>query len=226
MVRLDRRDEGGFFVSIVEALGPARQAERLLGRKQARLVEAENTIRVDAIENIFGEMRRARQRDPPVGFRDLGANNSMFSRALCLSDGAPFEESLNEIGGEDSLLLERLTMRGLRFAWAARAGVVEWAPPRRLDWAYVCKRKFLSGQIRVFVQDMAEPGRGWRIAFWMVAGLMQFVVAGARASVPPVRPRAPSAPRPRPTAVSAKCCGRRVSARRSTGRASSPDVGE
>ena len=121
MVRLDRRDEGGFFVSIVEALGPARQAERLLGRKQARLVEAENTIRVDAIENVLGEMRRARQHDPPVGFRDFGANNSMFSRALCLSDGAPFEESLNEIGGEDSLLLERLTMRGLRFAWAARA---------------------------------------------------------------------------------------------------------
>ncbi|MCB1541118.1 MAG: glycosyltransferase family 2 protein [Rhodoblastus sp.] len=113
----------------------------------------------------------------------LGTNNSLFARALCLSDGAPFEESLNEIGGEDSLLLERLTMRGLRFAWAARAGVVEWVPPRRLDWAYVCKRKFLSGQIRVFVQDMAEPGRGWRIAFWMVAGLVQFVIAGALALV-------------------------------------------
>jgi len=109
----------------------------------------------------------------------LGTNNSMFERALCLSDGAPFEESLNEIGGEDSLLLERLTMKGFRFAWAARAGVVEWVPPRRLDWAYVCKRKFLSGQIRVFVQRMAEPGRAWRIAFWMVVGLLQFVSAGA-----------------------------------------------
>lgn len=109
----------------------------------------------------------------------LGTNNSMFERALCLSDGAPFEESLNEIGGEDSLLLERLTMRGFRFAWAARAGVVEWVPPRRLDWAYVCKRKFLSGQIRVFVQRMAKPGRAWRIAFWMVVGLLQFVAAGA-----------------------------------------------
>lgn len=109
----------------------------------------------------------------------LGTNNSMFERALCLSDGAPFEESLNEIGGEDSLLLERLTMKGFRFAWAARAGVVEWVPPRRLDWAYVCKRKFLSGQIRVFVQRMAEPGRAWRIAFWMIVGLLQFLAAGA-----------------------------------------------
>ncbi len=111
----------------------------------------------------------------------LGTNNSMFERALCLSDGAPFEESLNEIGGEDSLLLERLTMKGYRFAWAANAGVVEWVPPRRLDWAYVCKRKFLSGQIRVFVQNMAEPGRAPRIAFWMVVGLVQFVAAGALA---------------------------------------------
>ena len=113
----------------------------------------------------------------------LGTNNSMFDRALCLSDGAPFEESLNEIGGEDSLLLERLTMRGFRFAWAANAGVVEWVPPRRLDWAYVCKRKFLSGQIRVFVQQMAEPGRAPRIAFWMVVGLVQFVAAGILALV-------------------------------------------
>ena len=109
----------------------------------------------------------------------LGTNNSMFERALCLSDGAPFEESLNEIGGEDSLLLERLVMKGFAFAWAARAGVVEWVPPRRLDWAYVCKRKFLSGQIRVFVQRMAEPGRSWRIALWMLVGLVQFVAAGA-----------------------------------------------
>ncbi|MFV0281412.1 MAG: glycosyltransferase family 2 protein [Rhodoblastus sp.] len=109
----------------------------------------------------------------------LGTNNSMFDKAPCLSDAAPFEESLNEIGGEDSLLLERLVMKGVKFAWAARAGVVEWVPPRRLDWAYVCKRKFLSGQIRVFVQRMAEPGRNWRIAFWMVAGLVQFGLAGA-----------------------------------------------
>ena len=53
-------------------------------------------------------------------------------------------------------------MAGKRFHFAADARVVEWAPERRLTWAYVKKRKFLSGQIRVFVQAMARPGALWR----------------------------------------------------------------
>ncbi|MCB1536194.1 MAG: glycosyltransferase family 2 protein [Rhodoblastus sp.] len=164
---------------IAEMLRTAREtgAQAVFGPVEAR---ADGAAEIGGFAPYFS---RAIDRPDGGDITDLsaylGTNNSMFERALCLSDGAPFEESLNEIGGEDSLLLERLAMRGFRFAWAARAGVVEWVPPRRLDWAYVCKRKFLSGQIRVFVQDMAEPGRGWRIAFWMVAGLVQFVVAGA-----------------------------------------------
>lgn len=119
----------------------------------------------------------------------LGTNNSMFERGSCLDGANTFDPTLNESGGEDSLLLQKLKLRGRRFAWAARARVVEWAPPRRLNWAYVSKRKFLSGQIRVFVQHMASPGRWDVVAGWMAVGLAQFVVAGAAALV--LRPFAP-----------------------------------
>ncbi|WP_374544679.1 glycosyltransferase family 2 protein [Rhodoblastus sp.] len=111
----------------------------------------------------------------------LGTNNSLFDRASCLSGAEIFDASLNEIGGEDSLLLQRLVLAGKRFYFAGGAKVVEWAPPRRLNWAYVKKRKFLSGQIRVFVQDMARPGDRLAIARWMAAGLIQSVVFGAAA---------------------------------------------
>lgn len=174
-------DEEARFDWIAEMLDVARRtgAQAVFGPVEARADEA------GEIGGFAPYFSRAIERPDGDDITDLsaylGTNNSMFERALCLADGAPFEESLNEIGGEDSLLLERLAMKGFRFAWAARAGVVEWVPPRRLDWAYVCKRKFLSGQIRVFVQDMAEPGRGLRIAFWMVVGLVQFVVGGALA---------------------------------------------
>lgn len=107
----------------------------------------------------------------------LGTNNSMFHRARCLG-GTPFETSLNETGGEDSLLIRRLVLGGRRFAFAAGACVIEWAPARRLRWAYIRRRKFLSGQVRVFVHRMAEPGNWHRIAFWMSAGLIQFAAAG------------------------------------------------
>lgn len=111
----------------------------------------------------------------------LGTNNSLFARARCLASVDPFDASLNESGGEDSLLLKRLVMQGRRFAFAAGARVIEWAPPRRLNWAYVRKRKFLSGQIRVFVHRMVGPAQWGRIAMWMAVGLAQFVLGGLAA---------------------------------------------
>lgn len=111
----------------------------------------------------------------------LGTNNSMFDRLSCLNADVNFDPRLNEVGGEDSLLLQRLALNGRRFHFAPDALVSEWAPERRLTWAYVKKRKFLSGQIRVFVQNMAAPGRFGAIAFWMAVGLAQCVVFGAAA---------------------------------------------
>jgi glycosyltransferase involved in cell wall biosynthesis len=111
----------------------------------------------------------------------LGTNNSMFDRLRCFEEAEPFDPSLNEIGGEDSLLLKRLAMSGRRFAFAAGARVVEWAPTRRLNWAYIRKRKFLSGQIRVFVHHMVRPAQWDRILLWMAIGLAQFCFGCASA---------------------------------------------
>ncbi|MFD1704838.1 glycosyltransferase family 2 protein [Methylopila henanensis] len=112
----------------------------------------------------------------------LGTNNSMFDRARCLSDDPPFDPRLNESGGEDSLLLKRLTLAGRRLGWAAGATVIEWTPERRLTWAYVRKRKFLSGQVRTFTHHMVSPPQWGRIAFWMAAGVAQCLAAGAAAA--------------------------------------------
>jgi succinoglycan biosynthesis protein ExoM len=109
----------------------------------------------------------------------LGTNNSMFDRLSCLGAAENFDPRLNEFGGEDSLLLQRLVLNGRRFHFAPEALVSEWASERRLTWAYVKKRKFLSGQIRVFVRNMAAPGRFGAIAFWMAVGFGQCVVFGA-----------------------------------------------
>jgi glycosyltransferase involved in cell wall biosynthesis len=109
----------------------------------------------------------------------LGTNNSMFDRARCLSEAAPFDVDLNSSGGEDSLLLKKLADKNRRFAWAAKARVVEWVPDRRLSWDYVRKRKFLSGQIRVLVLHKLRPPKWLNVAAWMAVGLVQFTIAGA-----------------------------------------------
>jgi glycosyltransferase involved in cell wall biosynthesis len=114
----------------------------------------------------------------------LGTNNSMFDRLACLGAEENFDTRLNESGGEDSLLLQRLVLAGKIFRFAAGAHVIEWAPERRLNWAYVKKRKFASGQIRVFVQAMARQGEALgiddrlNIARWMAVGLVQSAIFG------------------------------------------------
>lgn len=108
----------------------------------------------------------------------LGTNNSLFAASVCERLGGPFEERLNSIGGEDSLFLQRLVHEGRRFGWAEKAEVTEWVPPKRLDWAYVRRRRFLSGQIRTFVHEMVEPRRRLEVVRWMAVGVAQTIVSG------------------------------------------------
>ncbi|MCJ2013382.1 glycosyltransferase family A protein [Methylobacterium sp. J-076] len=121
----------------------------------------------------------------------LGTNNSLFSAAVCAVPGGPFEERLNSVGGEDSLFLQRLVLEERRFGWASQAEVTEWVPPRRLDWAYVRRRRFLSGQIRTFVNEMVYPRRRIEVARWMAVGVAQTIVSGALSLIlKPINPPA------------------------------------
>lgn len=114
---------------------------------------------------------------------DLGTNNAMFARGALIACKGPFDESLNRSGGEDSLLLQQVISRGGKFAWCAQGDVIEWVPQRRLDWAYVKRRKFLSGQIRTFVLGMLDPPRRGAMLFWMAAGAVQFTGYGVAAFI-------------------------------------------
>ena len=109
----------------------------------------------------------------------LGTNNSVFRRDSCLAGAEVFDTSLNETGGEDSLLLRRLAVAGKRFAWSKSASVIEWVPARRTNWSYVARRRFLSGQIRTLVSHKLTPRRFGEVIFWMAAGTIQAIAWSA-----------------------------------------------
>jgi succinoglycan biosynthesis protein ExoM len=113
----------------------------------------------------------------------LGTNNAMLARGALAAINGPFDESLNRSGGEDSLLLQQIVSRGGRLAWCSQGDVIEWVPGRRLNWAYVKRRKFLSGQIRTFVLGMLDPPRHVAMLFWMAAGTVQLTVYGVAAFI-------------------------------------------
>lgn len=138
---------------------------------------AENGTISDPFKDFFSRhVNRVDGSDITDLAAQLGTNNSVFERLACLSAPSVFDVSLNETGGEDSLLLQQLLRTGKRFAWAAQAGVTEWVPERRLNWNYVRRRRFLSGQIRTFVHHKLSPPRWGAILFWMGVGLAQTLV--------------------------------------------------
>lgn len=106
----------------------------------------------------------------------LGTNNSVFLRAGCFDRAEAFDRSLNDVGGEDSLLLKQLVDAGKTFAWSSQASVTEWVPEKRMNWHYVRRRRFLSGQIRTFVYHKLTPPRWTSIFLWMAIGAAQSVI--------------------------------------------------
>ncbi len=108
----------------------------------------------------------------------VGTNNSAFVVEHCFGDPTPFAPELNQFGGEDSVLLQRLVAAGSKFVWSADSFVTEWVPDKRLSWSYVQRRRFVAGQIRCLALSMSGSGRAPRIALWMAVGAAQAGVFG------------------------------------------------
>lgn len=105
----------------------------------------------------------------------MGTQNSLFDRDVLVlpCTPTPFDVDLGRVGGEDSVLLRRLVAAGGRLAWSPGARVTEHVPAHRCTLAYVRRRRFRDGQIRVFAGQRVPRPRRWAVPLWMAAGLAQ-----------------------------------------------------
>ncbi len=111
----------------------------------------------------------------------LGTGNSMYDKARCFPDGAPFDVRFNARGGEDSWMIRGLLARGIALTWNAEALVEEVVPPARMTLASVRQRKFNHGQLRVIcTYGTGGVGAAAKAAAWMGAGAVQALLHGAR----------------------------------------------
>lgn len=130
----------------------------------------------DYLEQFFGREGPA---DSGLIDRAYGCGASLMVRATALPGPAPFDTRADQAGGEDDALFAALAARGGRFAWAADAGVEEFAPPHRATMRYALARAFAYGQ---GPSQTAAKARDWpSVARWMVIGAGQAVVWGAAA---------------------------------------------
>ena len=102
--------------------------------------------------------------------QSFGCGNSLVDFSRIPGDAPWFNVLMNEIGGEDDMLFERVRDTGGQFAWAANAPVLEYPLPKRLTMNYTLRRAFAYGQGPVTIARMATPPRRLEMVKWMLVG--------------------------------------------------------
>jgi succinoglycan biosynthesis protein ExoM len=90
--------------------------------------------------------------DPPAA-----TCNVLMCASLLSDSGVMFEPALAISGGEDNLFFQSLKIRGYRFAWAAAAHVIEWIPPERANFVYMCRESYRRGCLTYFIKQRKKP---------------------------------------------------------------------
>ncbi|MCA8901334.1 MAG: glycosyltransferase family 2 protein [Hyphomonas sp.] len=108
--------------------------------------------------------------------RSYGCGNSLLDRDLIPQGEPVFDARMNESGGEDDVLFQRIREAGGQFAWAADALAFEHVPAERARLGYTLKRAVSYGQGPIAHALRQSPINYATVAFWMAVGLYKFAV--------------------------------------------------
>jgi succinoglycan biosynthesis protein ExoM len=103
---------------------------------------------------------------------DGRTGNALF-KASCFVFKENFDPAFGLTGGEDTDLLQRLSLSGAKFVWCAEAVVTEFLPPNRCSQWYLLKRAFRSNQC--FVRCCRKNSRYHMLTggYWLANGFTQ-----------------------------------------------------
>ena len=123
----------------------------------------------------------ARDPDLASGYIEasFGCGNALIDFAR-IDGGTPwFDTQMNEIGGEDDLLFQRVRKSKAQFAWAAEAAVYEYPLPERVALNYTLRRAFSYGQAPITLARRGGRKRFDLVLAWMLIGAAKAVLHGA-----------------------------------------------
>lgn len=106
------------------------------------------------------------------GFIDesFGCGNALIDFSKIPGTAPWFDTDMNESGGEDDVLFDRVRAAWGRFGWASSASVLEHPPIERVALRYTLKRAFSYGQAPITLARRSSPMLPAVIAFWMLIG--------------------------------------------------------
>lgn len=107
-----------------------------------------------------------------------GCGNTLIDFSKVPGKAPWFDETMNEIGGEDDRLFEAIRSAEGKFAWAADAPVNEHPLRSRLTLNYTLRRAFSYGQGPVTIARLADPQRPIEMLKWMIIGTGKGAIHG------------------------------------------------
>ncbi|WOR14754.1 glycosyltransferase family 2 protein [Hyphomonas sp. FCG-A18] len=99
-----------------------------------------------------------------------GCGNALIDFSKVPGKAPWFDVTMNEMGGEDDRLFDRVRAGQGQFAWIAEAPVDEHPLPSRLKLNYTLRRAFSYGQGPVTLARLADPPRRLDMLKWMMIG--------------------------------------------------------
>jgi succinoglycan biosynthesis protein ExoM len=123
-----------------------------------------------------------------VPVRDMKTGNVLLRADAIRDIPGPFDPDFGLTGGEDSVFFGRLSADGRQMFWCDSAVVEEFISPNRLNWRWLARRSFRTGQTTAqsFLDPVDEeaPSLATKAVFWartvfllLAASVMMVVTA-------------------------------------------------
>ncbi|RIJ27774.1 glycosyltransferase family 2 protein [Henriciella algicola] len=128
-------------------------------------------------ENFF-----AREPNISPGYieKPFGCGNCLIDARQVPMKGQWFDARMNEVGGEDDLLFQRIRANRGKFAWAPNAPVFEYPLRQRISLSYTLRRAFAYGQGPATLARKRQPPRYDLLLFWVLVGGGKFALHSLR----------------------------------------------
>jgi succinoglycan biosynthesis protein ExoM len=122
-----------------------------------------------------------RQQSGPI-MDEGGSGNVLLRKERCFQGGYAFNPQLGFVGGEDVLFFRQLARTGATMVWCCEAVTYEMIPFRRTTHAYILRRCIVRGQCPPLTHSLLCPPEWRAVAWFMMAGAVQFLVFGLAAA--------------------------------------------
>jgi glycosyltransferase involved in cell wall biosynthesis len=143
------------------------------------IIEKDSSLDHDLIRDFY-TIDCQRPSGPMTGLAHSG--NVLLRKERCFRGGHAFNPQLGFFGGEDKLFFLELERNNVSMVWCREAVTYEIVPLPRTTYAYILKRSIIRGQCTSLVYSMLHPPEWRSVAWFMMAGALQFLLFGLAAA--------------------------------------------